>query len=481
MKHRLSFKFIIIYIIAAAAAFVLISTLGSSLINNWLISNESISMYETANQIADEYRDKALSTESETDYAALEIIAVKDDIVIQIISNRGTVYLDTSMEYDDEYNYDIEGFDPSYIDSGYYIIDDFFGTFESDAITVLAPITSNLTVRGYVAVHRLMSDVYAERESLILIMHILEAIILLFTLAVVIMMHVWIFRPMKAIISGVRLLSTGDYKNTIVVKQNDEMGYLAETINYMASRLRETNEYQHKFISNVSHDFRSPLTSIKGYAEAIKDGVIPSDMQERYLDIILSETKRLTKLTQELLSLDDIDDRVRKVSHTDFNINKLIRDTALSFEITCTSKNIKINLALEGNELIVNADHGKIQQVMYNLIDNALKFSSNGSSIDIETSYKNKKAYISVKDHGIGISSNDLPKIWDRFYKADSSRGKDRTGSGLGLSIVREIIQSHGQKINVVSTQGVGTEFSFTLDAPGEKNGDQLIISNRDI
>ncbi len=479
MKHSLSFKFIIIYVMVALASFILISTLGSYLVENWLISNASISMYETANEIAAEYRDKSLSTKSETDYSALDIAAAMDDVSIQIINNRGTVYLDTSNEYDD-YSY-IEGFDPSYINSGYYIIGDFFDTFEEDTLTVLVPITSNLTIRGYVAVHRAMSAVYAERESILVIMHLVELIILLFTLVLLILMNLWIFRPLKKISLGIQQISTGDYKSPIKLKQNDEIGYLAESINYMATQLSKTNEDQRQFISNVSHDFRSPLTSIKGYAEAIKDGVIPPDMQDRYLDIILSETKRLTKLTQELLPLDGIDSKVRKMSYNDFNINKLIKDTALSFEITCKNKNIKINLALEGNELIVHADYGKIQQVMYNLIDNALKFSHNGSSIDIETSYKNKKAYISVKDHGVGISREDLPKIWNRFYKADSSRGKDRSGSGLGLSIVREIIQSHGQKINVVSTQGVGTEFSFTLDAPAEKNEDQFIISNNDI
>jgi signal transduction histidine kinase len=465
MRFKLSFKFIILYIMIAVTSFILISTLGSSLVCKWIISNESMGMYETANMIADQYHNKSISTKSETDYSALDIIAARDDITVQIISRSGVVYLDTSKNYAPDYSYTIEGFDPSDFNSGYYTVGDFFGIFDSETMSVLAPIASNMSIRGYVAVHMPMSEVYAERESILLNLHIVEVTILLLTLMIIIMMNFWIFRPVKKITLGAQQLAAGNYKNKVVIKQNDEMGYLAKTLNYMASEMNEANENQHKFISNVSHDFRSPLTSIKGYVEAIKDKVIPYEMQDKYLDIILAETNRLTKLTQELLSLDNIDNRTKKINYTDFNINKLIKDTALSFEIACTNKNIKFNLALEGSELFVNADYGKIQQVMYNLIDNALKFSHNGSTIDIETTYKNKKVYVSVKDHGVGISSKDLPKIWNRFYKADSSRGKDRTGSGLGLSIVREIIQSHDQKITVVSTEGAGTEFYFTLNA----------------
>ena len=279
------------------------------------------------------------------------------------------------------------------------------------------------------------------------------------------MMNFWIYKPLNALINGTKQFAAGNFNEKIEVKSNDEIGYLAETLNYMGSEINKTTEYQHKFISNVSHDFRSPLTSIKGYLQAFKDGIIPADMQEKYIDIIISETERLNKLTTEMLSLDSIDNRVRRINYTRFNINKLIKDTALSFEGTCLNKGIKFILLLEGDELLVYADFGKIQQVMYNLIDNAIKFSNSNSSIDIETTLKKEKAYISVKDHGVGISNSEISKIWQRFYKTDSSRGKDRTGTGLGLSIVREIIKAHDQKITVVSTEGVGTEFTFTLDA----------------
>ena len=247
------------------------------------------------------------------------------------------------------------------------------------------------------------------------------------------------------------------------VESEDEIGYLAACLNYMASQIASAEDDQKKFVANVSHDFRSPLTSIRGYLEAMIDGTIPPEMHEKYLGIVLNETERLTKLTNSLLTLNNLNTKGMLLDRTDFNINKVIRNTAASFEGTCLKKTMAIELILTGDEMYVNADMGKIQQVLYNLIDNAIKFSHHDSVIKIETSLKKSKLFISVKDSGIGIPKDDLKLIWDRFYKSDLSRGKDKKGTGLGLSIVKEIINCHGEHINVISTDGVGSEFIFSL------------------
>ena len=147
-----------------------------------------------------------------------------------------------------------------------------------------------------------------------------------------------------------------------------------------------------------------------------------------------------------------------------FDINETIKTTANTFEGICTERKIRLELILSGRELFVWADMEQIQQVLYNLLDNAIKFSEDNSSIILETTEKNGTVFVSVKDHGCGIPKESLSKIWDRFYKTDSSRGKDRKGTGLGLSIVKEILNAHNQNINVISTEGVGTEFIFTLE-----------------
>ena len=231
----------------------------------------------------------------------------------------------------------------------------------------------------------------------------------------------------------------------------------------MAAQLKDMDDYQKKIVANVSHDFRSPLTSIKGYVEAMADGTIPPEIYGKYLNIILFETERLTDLTSDLLTLNEFDTKELLLDKKEFDIQEVIKGTAESFEGVCTPKHISIELILMSGTVLVYADKRKIQQVLYNLIDNAIKFSENESSVIIEVSVKNDKVFISVKDHGIGIPRKELNKIWERFYKSDLSRGKDKKGTGLGLSIVKEVIQAHDEHINVISTEGVGTEFIFSL------------------
>lgn len=186
-------------------------------------------------------------------------------------------------------------------------------------------------------------------------------------------------------------------------------------------------------------------------------------MHDKYLNIVLNETERLTKLTNSLLSLNNLNTKGMLLKRTDFDINSIIRSTAASFEGTCRKKTIAIEMVLTGEAMYVNADMEKIQQVLYNLLDNAIKFSHHDSVIRVETSVKKNKLFVSVKDTGIGIPKDDLKLIWDRFYKSDYSRGKDKKGTGLGLSIVKEIINCHGEHINVISTEGAGSEFIFSL------------------
>ena len=271
-----------------------------------------------------------------------------------------------------------------------------------------------------------------------------------------------VYFPLQKITEGANEYAAGNLEYRIDLNTRDEMGYLAGTLNYMSGELNKLEEYQRNFIANVSHDFRSPLTSIKGYLEAIIDGTIPPEMYEKYLTRVISETERLTKLTQGMLTLNSLDSK-GYLSRSSFDINRVIKDTAASFEGTCEKKNINFELTFSDSMQMVYADLGKIQQVLYNLIDNAIKFSHQDSTIYIQTRIKNEKIFVSVKDTGIGIPKDSVQKVFDRFYKSDLSRGKDKKGTGLGLAIVKEIIQAHGENIDVVSTEGVGSEFIFSL------------------
>lgn len=293
----------------------------------------------------------------------------------------------------------------------------------------------------------------------------LAGVVYLLSFLIFLFYGIFIVRPLNRIIDAAKEYSAGNFEKQIEVSPRADIGRLAATMNYMAHELDSLEEDQRKFISNVSHDFRSPLTSIKGFAEAMADGTIPPEMQEKYLKIIIFETERLTKLTENLLELNKIGGKGFYLDISTFDINELIDRTCESFEGRCREKNITIRVGKQYEKMLVKADASKIDQVLHNLIDNALKFSNPDSEIVITTSMKAGKVYTSVKDNGAGIPRESINKIWERFYKTDPSRGRDKKGTGLGLSIVKEIIQAHKENINVISTEGVGTEFIFTLPA----------------
>ncbi len=355
----------------------------------------------------------------------------------------------------------IEGFDPTATGNKSYCTGTYYGLFPYDVLSVSAPITGNYNTYGYVLVHLPMSVIWEMSNSNLNVIYITAAILFILSLIILLVFTKTVYFPLQKITEGANEYAAGNLEYRIDLNTRDEMGYLAGTLNYMSGELNKLEEYQRNFIANVSHDFRSPLTSIKGYLEAIIDGTIPPEMYEKYLTRVISETERLTKLTQGMLTLNSLDSK-GYLSRSSFDINRVIKDTAASFEGTCEKKNINFELTFSDSMQMVYADLGKIQQVLYNLIDNAIKFSHQDSTIYIQTRIKNEKIFVSVKDTGIGIPKDSVQKVFDRFYKSDLSRGKDKKGTGLGLAIVKEIIQAHGENIDVVSTEGVGSEFIFS-------------------
>lgn len=466
MKGRLLVKYLIAYILASVAALILVITLGSKLIYNRILDGTSRRLYSEVNRVANDASMKRIKDEEslQQTMSVLETLADYEGARILYITEGGTILLDTANPSDTAKHTVIQNFDPVALGSSYYTTGNFFGFFEEDQLTVIMPVSNEMQISGYLSIHMPLSDLITEREAILRVVLLILGIIVALFMVLLVFISVSFQRPLTKIVAGAKEFAAGNLNHKIEVKSNDELGELGSTLNFMASELAKTGESQRNFISNVSHDFRSPLTSIKGYVEAILDGTIPHEMQDHYLEIVVNETKRLEKLTSGILTLNDINAKKTSLDLTEFDINGMIKATAELFEGICTKRRISIDLILAGSELSVLADYGKIQQVLYNLLDNAIKFSRDNSSIEIETSIRREKAYISVTDHGTGIPSGKLNKIWDRFYKVDASRGRDTKGTGLGLAIVRDIIDAHGQTVNVVSTEGAGSTFEFTLD-----------------
>lgn len=466
MKKHLSSKFLMLYVIIGISGFFLITLGGSFMVEKHFEHTLSAALYREASHIAssDIIKNNMSVSTLKGFQDEMSTIADFQDTIVWIINSRGEIILSTKEKIPADNPIPLTQFDATRWGSSYYQVGNFYGYFREPYLSVIVPVTSDMEPKGYVAIHYQMKTLHQSRSNILLIMQLIFLICFALTSILIWAYQHYIHRPLDKIIRGTSEYAGGNLEYRIDIDSDDEMGYLAQTLNYMSDELNKNGEYQRKFISNISHDFRSPLTSIKGYVNAILDGTIPPERQEHYLKIIAFESERLEKLTRSLLTLNELDVKKRMMHIHRFDINDTIKNTAAAFEGICTKRRIRLELLLCGKELYVRADLEQIQQVLYNLLDNAIKFSNDDSSIEMETTEKNGKVFVSVTDHGTGISKQDLPKIWNRFYKSDASRGKDRKGTGLGLSIVKEIINAHKQNIDVISTPGVGTEFIFTLE-----------------
>jgi signal transduction histidine kinase len=365
---------------------------------------------------------------------------------------------------------------PDYrINSNATFTGDFYGLYQVEMISVNVPVhvdildsqqkVSRSEPKGAIVLHATASQISERLRSIysIVLVPCLVIIVIAFIFLGVVSRKV--LTPVKKLSQVANEYSKGNLDVRTEIHSRDEIGQLAQSMEYMADELAKLEDYRRDFVSNISHDFRSPLTSIKGYIEAMKDGTIPPEKQQRYLDIVLNETLRLTKLTQGLLDLNNLESYGPYLKLTDFDIIDVIKSTLNTFEIKGIERQVAIYLNNHAEETVVTADKTKIQQVIYNLIDNALKFTPEGKRILVTVTDKEKddKLHISVKDEGMGMDEETQKKIFIRFYKGDPSRGKDKTGTGLGLAITKEIIKAHHEVITVESKVGEGTEFVFTL------------------
>lgn len=463
-------KHIFIYIAICVISFILVSTICYKADYKHIYNYYSDRLYLQANEIANEY---ALDYLAESKLRRIELemksLSTFNDTRIMFITPSGDVILDTNNSSTDKSNEDrilfsINDFDYGDLKGKHDILWDFYGLFSEPALSVFSPITNSFEIKGYVVINIPESAIVERVYDTFNTNYLTLAIVLILSSAFLVLYFFQVHRPIKEITRATNEYSKGNLSYHVKPMHNDEIGRLGMSLDYMASQLNESDKFQQKFLSNISHDFRSPLTSIKGYLEAIQDGTIPPEMLDKYIGIMLFETERLTKLTSNILTLNELDPKSVRLDISTFDLNSIIRHTVETFEGTCKKKGIKFNITYANSVQNVKADKGRIQQVIYNLIDNAIKFSKENSYIYITVKEKGEKAQISIKDTGCGIAKEDIDKIWDRFYKSDSSRGRDKKGSGLGLSITKEVIQAHGENIDVVSTVGVGTEFIFTLE-----------------
>ena len=271
-----------------------------------------------------------------------------------------------------------------------------------------------------------------------------------------------ISRPLKDISTAAKSVAKGDFSVQLPVRGNDEIAAVCETFNQMTFSLNKLEEMRSGFISSVSHELRTPMTTISGFIEGILDGTIPPERQEKYLSIVLEETKRLARLVNELLLVARMEEGLSLHLST-FDMNEAVRVAILRFETILTEKGLEADIAFEKETCPVSADRDAIDRVLTNLFDNAIKFNRPGGYVKVTVGLAEGGTMVSVENAGEGISPENLKMIWDKFYKTDQSRSLDKTGVGLGLYLVKNIIAAHGGRISAESEPGVYTRFTFTL------------------
>ncbi len=339
----------------------------------------------------------------------------------------------------------------------------FGNVYKSPVYTLEVPIFSdNGSFVGAIIVNSPLEETKAPLKDIYLIIW-LNAIlgVILSSIVIYNLSQKIIIKPLEKINYVAGKIAKGEVDKRVEIKSSDEIGQLVESFNSMAVSIEEMEKHRREFVSNVSHEIRSPMTSIKGFIGGILDGVIPPEKQNYYLSLTYEEVQRLTRLINDLLDLSAIDSGKLNMRLEEVNINEIIRLTAIKSEEKIKSRRIKLEVLFSEDNLFVIADRDRITQVITNLLDNSLKYGQEGGNVKIATKNRGNKVYVSIYNDGPNIDPEDLKHIWDRFYKAEKSR-TTKTSTGLGLPIVRSILTQLGEDI-LVENRDVGVVFTFTL------------------
>jgi signal transduction histidine kinase len=347
--------------------------------------------------------------------------------------------------------------DGSYFESGR--LD---GMFPESYYTYGAAIQlSNRTI-GYIFISEPSSELSSFLTEMIKMFALSSVAALILSVVVTYYSTIKMVRPLREMSAAAKKFGQGDFTSRIEVTSDDEIGQLAMSLNNMAESLSQLESMRRSFIANVSHELKTPMTSIGGFIDGILDGTIPQSEHRKYLRIVSEETQRLSRLVRSMLNLSRIEAGELKLNRTQFNIVDTICQTLFTFEQSIDQKKLDIR-GLDVDKVMVDADADLTHQVVYNLIENAVKFVQQDGYISFSFHTEAGMTYVAIRNSGEGLSREELPRVFDRFYKTDRSRGIDKNGVGLGLYLVKSIVTLHGGDVIVRSVQGEYTEFVFSI------------------
>lgn len=406
-----------------------------------------------------------LSTISSSIDADVFICNTKGDVVYcQHILKQNMVVFTGKCPFHSSYHINTMILDKTAASGEFFELTKLDGTFLNNNFVVAKPIkVSNETI-GYVfAAQPILSGIKAFLLTIFQIFFISAVIALLIAFASTYFLTYQLTRPLREMSEATKRYAQGEFSYRVEAPGKGELTDLSIAFNSMAKELATLESTRRSFVANVSHELKTPMTTIGGFIDGILDGTIEKDKREYYLKIVSDEVKRLSRLVTGMLNMSKIEAGELSIKPVDFDISEMIFKTTLAFEQIIEKKNIEISGMDTIKSVTIKADEDMINQVIYNLIDNAVKFTPEGGTINFGVESDKERAIIRIKNTGEGIASDEISRIFERFYKVDKSRSYNTNGSGLGLYLVKTIIEMHGGQITAISSENEFTEFIFWL------------------
>lgn len=430
-----------------------------------------------ATTISDLFEDSLLAMEAGDDMAQnVEELISYEECAVVVVDKYDVTYLDLLHSSGiDEYSRHLEENRENMLEvvlqgqTVYHVSyeENFFAT---PIVTLGAPLMVEDQAIGAIFLYKEVSQLSGSLGMLYTQLLVVGCVAIFFGFLLIYYTTRKIEQPLLAINQAAKELAKGNFKQRIAgVAEENEVGQLVDTFNVMAEELEKYENTQQSFVANVSHELRSPLTSIQGFVQGMLDGAIEEADQKQYLEIVLSETKRLNILISDLLDLAKFESGQFPLHISKWDVNELCRQCVIRFITKIEDKKLDMVVNVPEGRTMVEADKDRITQVLTNLIDNAVKFCDPGGTLKLWTLEADGKVRVSVSNTGEVIPEEDLPFVFERFYKVDKSHNRKSPGTGIGLSIVRNILLQHGEGIWVNSKEGQGTVFSFTLPLATEQ------------
>lgn len=471
MKHNLFKKFFATIAVIIVVSFTITAIILSFAVTNYFSKEKYSSLVDNCNSVAS----IAVSEINSTNFKRniFNVIRVQNSVSdvdtfitdpsgnVIICGCKGTADAQKCMHENAKLSDSVLAKARSY---DYFAVSDLNNIYSETHYTVGIPImTADSTLCGYVfsssstkLLHGILLSIFK--------MYLFSAIIpLLMMFVAVYTMTYRLTKPLKLMSDAAKSMANGDFSKRIPVISDDEIGELSISFNNMANSLTQLEDMRRSFVANVSHELRTPMTTISGFIDGIIDGTITPDKQGYYLSVVSEETKRLSRVVQSMLSLAKLESGETSIKPSRFDLSQTVVNVVISRERQIEEKNINISGLDTLENAFVFADNDLIYQVVYNLVDNAVKFTDDGGTIEFALYNNANSVELKIKNTGIGISKENIDKIFDRFYKVDKSRSSNKNSTGLGLYIAKTIVDIHGGKITASSVENEFAVFSVTL------------------